>query len=310
MTGNARNDVAIVGPGRVGTALAAALAQAGHRVVAVGGGSDGSRQRFAARIAGVPTSADPAEAVRAAGLVLLCVPDGALEGLVAHIARSDAVRAGARVVHVAGALGIGVLRRAELAGARVAACHPAQTFPSGEVDLDRLVGTAWGVTARPDDRAWARALVTDLGGEPFDVPDDRRVLYHAGLAMASGGAGAAVALARQALLAARVADPARMLAPLAEASVANALERGAEALTGPVARGDVGTVRRHLDQLDADAPSLADSYRRLSRVVLDLVRPALAASVAADVAAALAPDRQPQTAVRHDAPSTDPGPEQ
>jgi predicted short-subunit dehydrogenase-like oxidoreductase (DUF2520 family) len=138
------------------------------------------------------------------------------------------------------------------------------------------------VTAAAGDRGWAHDLVGDLGGDAYDVPDDRRVLYHAGLAVASNAAGAAVAVARKLLLAARIDDPTPFLQPLVEASVANVLSRGADALTGPVVRGDAGTIRRHLRDLEADLPVLLDAYRALTSVVLDQARPALdAAQVAA-----------------------------
>lgn len=276
-----RSDVAVIGPGRVGTTLAAALTRAGHRVVAVAGGRPASRERFASHIAGVRLVEEPAEAARRAGLVLVTTPDDVLRDVVTAIALADGFRDGQFVVHTAGSQGLAALERARLGGAHIAACHPAQTFPSGGVDPDAILGAAWAVTAAADDRLWARDLVEQLGGTPHDVPDDVRELYHAGLVVASNAVGAAVAVARQLLLGARVDDPAAFLAPLAHASADNVIARGASALTGPVVRGDVGTVAAHLDRLAADAPHLADAYRHLSQVVLAQVRPALAPEVAA-----------------------------
>jgi predicted short-subunit dehydrogenase-like oxidoreductase (DUF2520 family) len=117
--------------------------------------------------------------------------------------------------------------------------------------------------------------VEAIGGDPHDVPDDRRVLYHAALTVGSNTVGAAVAVARSLLLAARVDDPRAFLDPLVAASVANVLADGASALTGPVVRGDVGTVRAHLQALDADLPDLGRAYRDLSRVLLGQVAPTL-----------------------------------
>lgn len=268
--------VAVVGPGRVGTVLAAALIRAGHRVVAVTGGSAGSRERFVARFAGCRAETEAPRATRAADLVLVTPPDDVLGDVVTAIAAADGFAEGQHVVHTSGAHGLAALDRAALAGARTAACHPAQTVPTGEPDLGALVGAAWGVTARSADRGWAHDLVEQLGGTPYDVPEDRRVLYHAGLAVASNGAGAAVSVARRLLLAAGLDAPQAFLAPLVDASVANVLARGAEALTGPVVRGDLGTVSRHLAALEAETPELADAYRALTRVVLAQVRPVLA----------------------------------
>jgi predicted short-subunit dehydrogenase-like oxidoreductase (DUF2520 family) len=275
--------VAIIGPGRMGTLLAVATARAGMRVVAVAGGSPASRQHVGAAVAGVRLYDGVADAAAAADLVLVCVPDGAIETTVTELALAQAVGEGDRVVHVAGSLGLAPLRRAALAGASVAACHPAMTVPVGSRDPDLLVGVAWAVTARPDDRAWAEALVTDLGGDPFMVPEDRRALYHAGLAVGANAVGAAVATARRLLLAASIERPEAFLAPLIEASVANVLDRGAEALTGPVARGDVGTVAGHLDALARDVPELSAAYRALAQATLAPLRAALSEDVVAEL---------------------------
>ena len=179
------------------------------------------------------------------------------------------------MVHVAGSKGLDVLRRASLAGARVAACHPAQTVPGTRVDPDTFVGAAWAVTCATADRPWAVDLVEAAGGDAHVVPDDRRVLYHAALTVGSNTVGAVVAVARQLLLAAKVDDPAAFLGPLVRASVDNVLADGASALTGPVVRGDTGTVAAHLDRLDEDVPSLAAAYRHLSLVLLGEVAPTL-----------------------------------
>jgi predicted short-subunit dehydrogenase-like oxidoreductase (DUF2520 family) len=270
--------VAIVGPGRVGTLLAVACSRAGHRVVAVAGGRPASRRRLVDLVAGARPEEEPAAAVAGADLVVLAVPDDAIEAVVTDLVRVDAVSADQRVVHVAGSQGLASLRLAALAGARTAACHPAMTVPRDSRDPQLLVGATWAVTAATADRAWAHRFVEDLGGDPHDVADDRRVLYHAGLAVGSNAAGATVAVARKLLLAAGIADPAPFLAPLVGASTRNVLARGADALTGPVVRGDLGTIARHLEGLARDLPDLVDAYRALTAVVLDQARPALTTS--------------------------------
>lgn len=264
--------VAVIGPGRAGTLLALALRRAGHRLVAVGGGQQGARAALVEAAPGARSRARPADAAADAELILLCVPDDALEAVVTELAVAEAVGEGQRVVHVAGSRGLAPLRRAGLAGAAVAACHPAMTIPTGTRDPAVLVGTAWAVTAEPPDRPWARELVADLGGEPHDVPDAARVLYHAGLVVGANAVGAVVSVARRLLLGARISDPGAFLAPLIEASTANVLADGAAALTGPVVRGDLGTLRRHLAELEHDLPELAGAYRALAAVVLSQVR--------------------------------------
>ncbi|MFO7779821.1 MAG: Rossmann-like and DUF2520 domain-containing protein [Nitriliruptoraceae bacterium] len=273
--------VAIIGPGRVGTLLAVAGVRAGWRIVAVGGGHASSRTRLTGRIAGVRAHADPAAAVADADLVLLTVPDDAIEPVVDALVRADALGPEQGVVHVAGSRGLAVLRRAGLTGARIAACHPAMTIPAGATDPDLLVGVPWAVTARPMELEWARELVVALGGDPHDVADDARTLYHAALAVASNAVGAAVVTARRLLLAANVEDPAAFLGPLAHASVDNAATDGAAALTGPIVRGDLGTVAAHLGGIATDLPELLTAYRALAQAVLEPVRPALAPEVVA-----------------------------
>lgn len=282
--------VAIIGPGRVGTLLATAAVRARWRVVAVGSGSETSRDALLSRVAGARSCEDPGDAIRDADLVLLTVPDDALEPLVSDLAVADAFTEGQRVVHVAGSRGLGVLRRAALSGTRVAACHPAMTVPTGVTDPAVLDGVAWAVTATPANRGWARELVTDLGGDPYDVADEMRTLYHAALAVGSNAVGAAVVTARRLLLAASVERPEAFLAPLVRASVANAVTHGASALTGPIVRGDLGTVAHHLDAIEADLPELAAAYRFLALATLEPVRLGLAAETVAALRALLGAD--------------------
>jgi predicted short-subunit dehydrogenase-like oxidoreductase (DUF2520 family) len=284
--------VAIIGPGRVGTLLAVAFARASYRVVAVAGGSARARHEVSSLVAGVRPVDDLSEAAARAELLVVAVPDGAIEPVVTELVVEGGLDGSHRVVHVAGSLGLEPLRRAAAAGARTAACHPAMTVPSGAVDPELLIGTPWGLTAGHADRTWARTLVTDLGGDPHDVPADRRLLYHAGLTLGSNAAGAAVAAARQLLIAARIDDPRVFLDPLVQASVRNASERGAVALTGPVVRGDLGTVAAHLTAIAEDLPALVDAYRALTAATLSLVRPSLSEEVAAAMEAIVADGRE------------------
>lgn len=264
-------DVAVLGPGRVGTALALALPSPAYEVVAVAGRGraavDGFRSRFPAAEA-LPAVA----AARRAELVLVTVPDDELVGVVRRVAAGDGVAEGSRWVHTAGAYGHDVLRPARLAGAAVAACHPAQTFADPDAGARALPGTAWAVTADEADLGWARVLVTDLRGSPVTVRAEDRTLYHAGVAVGANGTSSVVTLARDLLLGAGVADPSAFLGPLARTAAAGAADRGAAALTGPVRRGDVGTVDRHLAELGAVLPEAVEAYVALARLALSQAR--------------------------------------
>lgn len=264
----ARLRVGVVGAGRVGAVLAAALAAAGHRVVAVSAVSSDSRARAADLLPGVPVvAADrvPAEA----DLVLLTVPDDALPGLVAGLVAKGALRAGQLVAHTSGRHGLAVLDQAARAGALPLALHPVLPFTGTRTDLARLPGVAFGTTAPQQLRPVAEALVLELGGEPVVVPEERRALWHAALAHGANHLTTLVASSADLLRAAGAEHPDRVLRPLLESALADSLAGGDAALTGPVARGDAETLRRHLEVLAAVAPEVLPSYLAMARLTAD-----------------------------------------
>ncbi|WP_037580492.1 Rossmann-like and DUF2520 domain-containing protein [Phaeacidiphilus oryzae] len=260
----ARMAVGVIGTGRVGPALGAALQQAGHQVVAASGVSEGSRRRAAELLPGVRLVTPP-QVMAAADLVLLTVPDDVLPELAAGLAATGAVRPGQLVAHTSGAHGIAVLAPVAEAGALPLALHPAMTFTGTTVDVDRLVSCPFGVTTVPEYRPIAEALVVEMGGDPEWIPESARPLYHAALAHGSNHLTTLVAQAEDLLREAGVAEPGRMLGPLLGAALDNALRSGDRALTGPVSRGDAGTVRAHLAELARTSPQALDSYRAMAR---------------------------------------------
>ena len=255
----ARLRVGIIGAGRVGAVLGAALAAAGHDVVAASGLSAASAERAARLLPGVPLlPAD--EVVAAADLVVLAVPDDILAGLVAGLAETGAWRAGQLAFHTSGAHGLGVLGPAERAGVLPLALHPAMTFTGAPEDADRLAGCPFGVTSAPAYRPVAETLVLEMGGEPFFVAEEDRRLYHAALVTGANHLVTLVAEAADLLRAAGIGDPGPVLAPLLTAALDNGLRRGDRGLTGPVSRGDVGTVAEHLATLSDRAPRSVAAY--------------------------------------------------
>lgn len=261
--------VGVIGAGRVGAVLGAALHSAGYPVISISAGSAAARTRAAALLPEVPVM--PVEEVARAGtdLLLIAVPDDALGPLVADLADGDGLRLGQVVAHTSGAHGIGVLQPVSARGARPLALHPAMTFTGGGGDLDRLPGISYGVTAPDELRPLVTRLVADLGGTPEWVAEPARPLYHAALAH---GANHLVTLANEAadrLRDAGVLRPEQMLAPLLRAALENTLRLGDSALTGPVVRGDAGTVARHLAVLAQTAPDSVAAYRALARRTAD-----------------------------------------
>lgn len=260
----ARFDVGVVGAGRVGAVLGAALARAGHVVTGVSAVSEASLERAATLLPGVPVKPIP-EVVAGAHLVVLAVPDDALADLVAGLSATGTFTPGQLVLHTSGAHGIAVFDAAADSDIVPLAIHPAMTFTGTELDLERLHDCCFGVTTVDLARPLAEALVIEMGGDPVWVAEEDRVTYHAALAHGSNHLVTLVAQSMQLLGQAGVEDPARVLEPLLSAALANTLQRGDAALTGPVARGDAGTVAGHVALLRTVAPDIRPTYLALAR---------------------------------------------
>src|SRR5271166_1084338 len=302
----ARLKVGIISAGRVGTALGVALERADHVVVACSAISHASRQRAQRRLPDTPVLPPP-DVAAGAELLLLAVPGSELAGLVSGLAATSAVRPGTIVAHTSGANGVGVLAPLTQIGCVPLAIHPAMTFTGSDEDISRLPDTCFGITAANDvGRTIAQSLVLEMGGEPFNVREDDRILYHAALAHAGNHIVTVVADALEALRAALRASvgapPAcggllgqqsvddqpggiaeRIVGPLARAALENTLQRGQAALTGPVARGDAAAVAQHLSALGRADPQLAQAYR------VNALRTAQRAHAPEDVVEVLAP---------------------
>jgi predicted short-subunit dehydrogenase-like oxidoreductase (DUF2520 family) len=264
----ARLTVGVVGVGRVGSVLGAALQRAGHRVVAAAAVSETSRARVGALLPGVPV-VPPHEVLARSELVLLTVPDDVLPDLVEGLVAAGAVRRGQLLVHTSGRYGVQVLDPATRVGALPLALHPAMTFTGRSEDLTRLAGACFGVTAPEQLRPIADALVLEMGGDPQHVAEEHRVLYHAALAGGANFLSTLVNTSVDLLRRSGVAEPERLLAPLLGAALDNALRSGDAAMTGPVARGDAGTVAAHLRELRAVAPDTVPAYLALARLTAD-----------------------------------------
>ena len=264
----ARLDVGIVGTGRVGAVLGAALHQAGHRLVAVSGVSDQSRRRASELLPGIPVTSVE-EVIARAELVLLTVPDDVLPALVAGLSSTGSWQAGQLVVHTSGRYGAAIFEHAAAHHILGLALHPAMTFTGTSMDLLRLTDCCFGITAPQALRAVAEALVLEMGAEPVWIEERDRPMYHAGLAHGANHLVTLVAQAMQVLGSAGVQDPQRLIAPLLHAALDNALRLGDGALTGPVARGDAGTVAAHLEQLDDQTPDIRPTYVALARATAE-----------------------------------------
>jgi predicted short-subunit dehydrogenase-like oxidoreductase (DUF2520 family) len=256
--------VGVIGAGRVGAVIAAALRSAGYPIAAAAGESDASRTRIETLLPGVRID-KPTAVARSCDLLLLSVPDDALDNVVRMLVASGAIRSGQYVVHTSGLHGTEILRPAVEVGALGVAMHPAMTFTGTDLDLERLAGCVFGVTCDDAERPLAERLAGDLAGSAMWVAEKDRALYHAALAHGANHLVTLVSQAMQLLRAAGSSDPAAVLRPLLSAALDNALSYGGAALTGPIVRGDLKTVAAHLRTLAGSSREILESYVVMAR---------------------------------------------
>lgn len=277
--------LSIAGAGPVAQALGRRLVQAGHLVVAVASRTSEGAAAAAAFIGG---GARPCsyEALAALDLpIIVAVTDTAITEVAARMASALVAPLGpsgpgprqtAQVpvaVHTCGASGAGALAPLALAGWRCGMCHPLQTFANAEQGVEAITGATFGVAGDASACAWAEELVRSIGGSPLLLREDVLPLYHAAAVLAGNGAfalmEAALLLLEQAGVPREAGRPA--LAPLARRSVDNALASDADLrLTGPVARGDIGTIERHVEALAAAPAGAAEAYRTLGELLVNI----------------------------------------
>ena len=242
--------IAIIGPGRVGRALAMGWKNVGHTIVATTSSSkEQVRDALSWQLPDTPMVA--ADELPDADLVAVTTPDDAVGPVVDSLAKLGRWRPGQIVLHASGSHGLDVLEPAARAGALTIAIHPAMTFSGYSLDLQRLVDCPVAVTANAVAMPIAQALIYELQAQPVPIEDGQRQLYHAALTHGANHIFTVLTQARSALELAGVEDSGAFLRPLAQASLENALAEDPSALTGPVVRADTGTLRRHLTQLQS-----------------------------------------------------------
>lgn len=224
-----RLGVGIIGAGHVGPVLGAALAGAGHAIVGVSAISDSSRERAEVMLPGAPILTIP-ELVERSELVVLAVPSSELPTLIAGLAETGTWQMGQLVLHTAAEYGTDVFAPARAAGVIPLAVHPAMSFTGTTVDLARLAGTHFAVTAPTPVLPIAQALVVEMGGEPVVVAEADRPAYAEAIETATTFSTAIVDQAAGLLDSIGVEAPGRVLAPLLRSAVENALARAGGSL--------------------------------------------------------------------------------
>lgn len=222
--------VGVVGAGRVGPVLGAALAGAGHRLIGITRGSD--QDRVEAMLPGVPVL-DPQQVVEASQLVVIAVPDDQLAGLVAGLAELGAWQPGQLVLHTAPGVGVGVLGPAFARGAIPLAVHPAIAFTGSSIDLRTLQGAFAAVTAPTPVIPIAQALAVEIGCEPVLVGEEDRARYGEAIQTATTFSRAIVAQSVELLRAVGVAEPGRYLESLVHSTIDQALAQAVDGLALP-----------------------------------------------------------------------------
>jgi predicted short-subunit dehydrogenase-like oxidoreductase (DUF2520 family) len=256
--------IGFAGAGRLAGALAPALARAGYEVAAVASRRLEPAQALAVCIPGCRAVASVQEVAEASDLVFLAVPDDRISA----VAGAIRWRADMAAVHCSGAAGLEALVPAVQQGAAAGGFHPLQTFSGGEAPL---AGVTIAVEASGGLLETLDAMARALGCCPIHLPSGAKPLYHASAAFASNYVVTLLAQAARLWrpLGFSEADALAALLPLVKTAVANVERNGTrQALTGPIARGDSGTVERHLRALQANAPDLIDLYRELGRQTL------------------------------------------
>lgn len=270
--------LSIIGGGRLGRTLGALIQQSGaFRQAAVLCRSEAHAQAAVAFIGG-GTPVCSMAAVPASDAYLLSVPDDVLAEVAAELALQG-VPAGALVFHASGACDCSVLDPLRGHGARLASCHPAFSFAEPARAITRFAGTFCALEGDEAACTELAGLARQIGAQPFTLAAGGKAAYHAALTIASNYlvtlTGLAQTVAQQAGIDA--AQSRALLGSLMHASLDNALELGAgAALTGPIVRGDLTTVQRHLQVLPQ--PELRASYRALGRATLRLAEPQLTSS--------------------------------
>ena len=252
-----------IGAGTVGTALAVKLSERGYPVVAVYSRSISSSERLAGQVNGCRVCHSAQEVADAADMVFITTPDAAI----GEVAASLRWRRGQMVVHCSGADSAEALEAARRQGARVGVFHPLQTFASVAQAMENIPGSTFGLEAEGPILSVLKEMVLALEGNPVVLSAQEKVLYHAAAVIASNYVVTLMKMATDLwqLFGVPRSDATRALLPLLRGTLNNIENVGLpNCLTGPVARGDVGTVEKHLLALDEAAPDLLPTYREMA----------------------------------------------
>jgi len=266
--------LAIIGPGKVGTSIGILAARAGYPVAAVGGRHKERTIEAARQIGKNVCACDIAGAAKSAQMVLLCLPDDIIEKVCSELAQKNKFIKGAVVVHCSGALSSDILSAArECCRCSVASMHPLQTFPTVDAALKMMNGTYCFYEGDECAIPLIERFAKDIGLRPIQISSTSKTIYHAAAVMACNYF---VALMDSAIVFAEKAGIDRTIAwsalePLVATTLNNITEMGTiNSLTGPIARGDVKTIRKKKKKLALTPGHLASVYRTMGLCTVEI----------------------------------------
>ena len=293
--------VAIIGAGRVGSSLGFLLTRAGYTVTAVVARTEESAEKAQAFIGAGKALTDVVQAATTADVVFITTPDRAIKTVCEAIASSGGFRPGMLVVHTSGAHTLDLLASARESGAYRAVIHPLQSIPSRELGVKNIPGSYFRLEADSEALLFVRALVKALEGIELEMPGwlpdkSSPALYHAGAVAVSNFFVALVdfGLCFYQALGADKKEALKAVLPLIKGTLANIESAGIpDALTGPIVRGDVETVRDHMSAMRTRAPELLDLYRELAKhtIIIAQERRALSPDVLQALSGAVEQDK-------------------
>jgi len=267
------NNFAIVGAGMVGTAIGYLLKKAGYEIVAIADKSAAALRR-AQSYTGGKAYRKPQEILHEADCILITTPDDIILSVCKDIALSPLIK-GKYIFHMSGAGGLDLLEPAKKAGAAVASIHPLQSFSSIDNAIQNIPSSYFGITADAKAKTRAETIVLALGGKPIYISSKQKSLYHAAACVASNYLVSLLNVVESIYQSIGISekDAKKAYLPLIYGSLKNIeLSGSIQALTGPIVRGDSGTIQKHVDAINANLPQYASLYSSLGLVTVNLAR--------------------------------------
>jgi predicted short-subunit dehydrogenase-like oxidoreductase (DUF2520 family) len=267
------NNFAIIGTGMVGTAIGFLLNKSGYKVISIYDKSSAAMKRALPYTAG-EALLTPRRAVQNADCILITTPDDLILSACKEIAITSEIK-GKLVFHMSGAGGLDLLAPARRAGASVASIHPLQSFSSINQAIQNIPGSYFGVTADKKAQPLAKKIIRDLGGIPLLISPQQKPLYHAAACFASNYLVSLMNVVESIYQAIGLnkKDAHKAFLPLVYGSLKNIENSGSiSSLTGPIARGDSGTIKKHITALNKNLPQYSSLYSSLGLITVKIAR--------------------------------------